>query len=261
MDNTGILVYCITDRNDEKICNIRGMDGKGRLYAIENEGLFVIVSDIGLDEYGEEEMASKGEDVNWLKEKAAAFMDIILQVTAFTDIIPMKFLTIFKTEERVRSIITDNLAQFQEDFMKIKGRKELSLKIYCDDKKYKESTVAQDVEEFEKTLAGKAKGAAFFLRKKFDTELNDKIQSRICTAANSMIDSLKAECVDTKINKLLARELTGVDLPMIQNCSFLVDNKNEESFRNTVGKLADEYSTKGFMLNLSGPWPPYSFCG
>lgn len=260
MEENGILVYCITNELNKDIFKINGMDGNGKLYSIENSGLYAIVSNVDLEQYGEVAMAEKGEDVDWLKEKAVMFMNIILEINALSSIIPMKFLTIFIAEERVKDIITENYELFIHNFSKINNREELSVKIYCDDKKYKENVMGDEIANFEKSLVGKPKGAAFFLKKKFDGELDDKIQSRICNLANEFTENIKSLAIEMKSNKILAKEITEISTPMIINCAFLVDNDKQEQFSEKIDELKVSYEDNGFIIELSGPWPPFSFC-
>lgn len=262
MVNTGILLFCITNELHQDIFKLAGMDGNGTLYAIENSGFYAIVGNVDLAQYGEEAMAEKGEDVDWLKEKAVMFMNIILKLSALSSIIPMKFLTIFKSEERVKDIISENHEQFTHNFTKINHRGELSVKIYCDEKKYKEKVMEDEIINFETSLVGKPKGAAFFLRKKFDGELDDKIRNRICNLANDFIDSIKSLATDMKSNKILTKEITEIATPMILNCAFLVDNEMQEQFNAKIDdlKVKGNYERDGFIIEVSGPWPPFSFC-
>ena len=260
MENTGILVYCITEDTDEKITEIEGLDGSGTLYAVKSGGLSAIVSDVSLEEYGEEKMAENGENIEWLKEKAAIFMDIIMKVMGLTNVIPMKFLTIFLSEDRVREIIDENLESFRETFKKIAEHDEFGVKIYCDEKKYKDATLAEEVRNFENTLAGKPKGAAFFLKKKFETELDEKIRNKIFSISNGFAAELSALTSEMKINKNLAGEITGIEIPMILNCAFLVNSDQKELFAGKIEKFGYDFGGSGFHIDLSGPWPPYSFC-
>lgn len=260
MDNKGILLYCIANEVASNIFEINGLDDIVKLYSIENSGLFAIVSEVSLEEYGEETMSEKGEDIEWLKEKAVIFMDIILKINSISNIIPMKFLTIFTSEERVKNVISENYEQIIHNFNKIKDREELSFKIYCDEKKYKEKVMGEEIRIFEDSLIGKPKGAAFFLKKKFDGELDDKIQNRICSMANSLTDAISSLAVDRKTNKLLAKEITGISTPMILNCAFLVENDNQDLFMTKIDELKADYENCGFTIELSGPWPPFSFC-
>lgn len=260
MDQKGILLYCITNMLDERICEISGMNKANQLYSIEHSGFYAIVSDVSLEEYGEEAMAEKAEDIDWLKEKAVVFMDIILKINSICSIIPMKFLTIFTTEDRVKNVISENHEQFLHNFNKIKDREELSLKIYCDDKKYKNKVMGEEIKKFEESLIGKPKGATFFLKKKFEGELDDKIQSRIYNVANQIADHINSLAVEMKTNKLLAKEITGITEQMILNCAFLIDSDKQTQISESIDELKGDYEDNGFMIELSGPWPPFSFC-
>lgn len=259
MVSDGVLLYCISNTFDVKLSGIAGMDGCSRLYAIEYKNLYAIVSNVSLEEYGQENIKAKGEDVKWITEKAQIFMNIILSINETSNIIPMKFLTIFNTEERVQEIIEENHEDFTRNFEKLVGSEELSLKIYCNDKVFKDNSMKEEIDKFEKSLMGKAKGAAFFLRKKFDSELNNKVQSKICTLANSMVNGAQEFAIDMKSNKLLAKELTGIDLGMILNCAFLVNSKDKENFIDYIKALQTKYEQEGFLIEYSGPWPPYNF--
>lgn len=61
MDKKGILLYCIANEADSSIFKLSGMDESCKLYSIENSGLFAVVSNVDLEEYGEEAMALKGK--------------------------------------------------------------------------------------------------------------------------------------------------------------------------------------------------------
>ena len=263
MENTGILVYCITEEFngfDGQLPAIEGLDGGSPLYAVTAGGLSAVVSDVPLEEYGGEKMAENGENIEWLKEKAARFMEIVMEVMARTSVIPMKFLTIFLTEDRVVESLEAHRADFSEAFGRISGRDEYSVKIYCDESAYKEATLAEEVRNFEDSLAGKPKGAAFFLKKKFETELDEKLRGRICGLTNGFAEALSALASDMKINKNLAKEMTGVAIPMVLNCAFLVGAGQREAFAGEIEKIRNRYGKSGFLIELSGPWPPYSFC-
>lgn len=260
MENTGILIYCIIQGFDERISEIKGLDESSRLYAIRSGSLTAIVSDVMLEEYGEDKMAENGEDIEWLKEKATMFMDVILKVMDIASVIPMKFLTIFLSEERVIEIIKENHDDFQATFKKISSYDEFGVKIYCDERKYKESVLSDEIRDFENTLTGKPKGAAFFLKKKFETELDEKIRNRICGISSQFAEKLSTLTSDMKINKNLVKEITGIEIPMILNCAFLVKSDQKESFASRIEEFKRDFGSSGFYVDLTGPWPPYSFC-
>jgi hypothetical protein len=258
--NRCLLLYCIANKFNNELSEVLGLDKKNKLYAVEHKNIYGIVSELDSDEYDEESIGSKSEDIDWLTENAKKFMDIILTIHKKSNIIPMKFMTIFNSEERVKNVMEEKYNVFLDNFEKIEGKEELSLKIYCNDKIFKENCMGEEIEKFEKSLTGKPKGAAFFLRKKFDGELNDRVQNKICKEANLIAENVQEFSEDMKSNKLLAKEITGIDIPMILNCAILVDINKKEEFETYIRKVKEEYGKSGFLIELSGPWPPFDFC-
>ncbi len=44
------------------------------------------------------------------------------------------------------------------------------------------------------------------------------------------------------------------------NLAFLVPRDNLAAFRACLERATDEHRAAGLELEMSGPWPPYSFC-
>lgn len=259
-ENTAILLYGITNKSNTELCHIKGLDENYTLLLIEKGGLYGVVSEVTLREYNEEDIGTKSEDIDWLTDKANKFMKIILSVNKDAAIIPMKFLTILNNISRVEEIMEQNIDKFSEILKKLDNKKELSVKIYCNYKVFKDTYMKEELLKFEESLKGKPKGTVFLLRKKFDSELNDKVQSKAYKIANSMVYGAAPHYVEMKSNKLLAKEITGIQDKMILNCAFLIDKKQEKIFNSYIHELIEKYSNIGFTLQFTGPWPPYNFC-
>ncbi|MBI2200221.1 MAG: GvpL/GvpF family gas vesicle protein, partial [Candidatus Rokubacteria bacterium] len=46
----------------------------------------------------------------------------------------------------------------------------------------------------------------------------------------------------------------------ILNWAFLVPRSRVDDFRARIQRINAEHAPHGLVLDLSGPWPPYSFC-
>ncbi|TLD40090.1 MAG: hypothetical protein JETT_3652 [Candidatus Jettenia ecosi] len=47
---------------------------------------------------------------------------------------------------------------------------------------------------------------------------------------------------------------------MVMNAAFLIKQQMLASFRDSINIQGEKYKNEGLMLELTGPWPPYSFC-
>ncbi|MBU4485618.1 MAG: GvpL/GvpF family gas vesicle protein, partial [Candidatus Delongbacteria bacterium] len=53
---------------------------------------------------------------------------------------------------------------------------------------------------------------------------------------------------------------SGRNTDMIFNWAFLLSKENIESFLCRIKQLENIYSKQGIILEITGEWPPYSFC-
>ena len=47
---------------------------------------------------------------------------------------------------------------------------------------------------------------------------------------------------------------------MVFNAAFLLGSATQGSWLETVEQVAQDVQSKGLVLEVSGPWPPYHFC-
>ncbi len=260
MEEEGLLLYCIVNHFDENNNSFKGIDDIHPICAIEYKGLFGIYSKVYLNEYSEENLKIKGEDIKWLTEKACKFMNILQLLSGNKVSIPMKFLTLFNNENRLRDALSENYHLFNETLNSLRDCEEHSVKIYCDVKHFKETAMNAEITAFAASLFNKPKGAAFFLKKKFDIDLDNKVEKKIFASANSIIETVKPYCKELKSNKLLAKEITCVQEKMILNCAVLINQTQIDEFQNSINQLKENYQDCGIIIECSGPWPPYNFC-
>src|SRR5207247_7491191 len=70
---------------------------------------------------------------------------------------------------------------------------------------------------------------------------------------------LSRRATATRVHPPQAPQLTGSKAPMILNAAYLLDDERGEDFATVVAALGEQHP--GVRLELTGPWPPYSFAG
>ena len=73
------------------------------------------------------------------------------------------------------------------------------------------------------------------------------------------LEKLEELAEELKENKILGKELTQKNDPMIFNGAFLVKKEKVARFQEEIQKLEADYKKIGFTFESSGPWPPYNF--
>ncbi|MCF8352790.1 MAG: GvpL/GvpF family gas vesicle protein [Bacteroidales bacterium] len=264
----GLYLYCVRDKTEgNTLFSIKGVDGKRNVFTLPFRELEAVVSGVSVEEFDSETIQNKAqEDLNWIKEKAVMHESVVEEAmrkeNEYLGLIPMHFGTIFKEEASLKDTLNKDYEKIKLVLDNIRGKKEYSLKVYLSDKKILEQTIKEAnevIKDKEREIASSPEGMAFFM----EEDLKEIIEREMNTELNNIMDSLfetfKKHSVDSVRNKVLGKDLTRLDIPMVLNAAYLITGEKIEAFKNETERLKQEIQKKGFSLEYSGPWPVYNF--
>lgn len=261
----GFYLYCVRKKTNSEF-SAPAIDG-GKIWFLSYQDLEAVASEVSLEKFGAEEIQKKAqEDLNWIKEKAQAHEIVIEKAMAKENrkvipVIPMKFGTIFKTQEKLEQTLRKYYSQFKEKLENLIGKQEWAVKVYLNHKTFKEEIkkISPVVQEKEKEIAQLPEGMAYFMQKQIDEAVAKEVDNTLQNYIENFFGTLERCTIAGTKGKILEKELTGKSLPMILNAIFLVSEQRLEDFIQQVKRLNQEYRPRGFNFEYSGPWPPYNF--
>jgi len=255
-----VYLYCVTD-NEPKIKQIEDADNS--LYSVCHNGLYAVVGKVDQQEFGEEGLKRNMADMEWIKAKAGMHERIIEQVMADTDAIPFKFGILFNTDSSLKAMLEQYGQELKAILGKLAYKQEWGLKIYYNPQKLKTNLGNDNSEilKIEDEIKSSSAGKSYFLKKKKDELIEKTLNEKINECGQESFELLKELSFEARINRLLPREVTEREDDMVLNSAFLVDRDEVGDFRTMVDTLKMHYESKGFLLDCTGPWPPYNFCG
>lgn len=59
--------------------------------------------------------------------------------------------------------------------------------------------------------------------------------------------------------KLLEKDFTGIEEEMILNSFYLIEELKLNQFQKKVEELKEKHNSRGIIIEMTGPWPPYHF--
>jgi hypothetical protein len=74
-----------------------------------------------------------------------------------------------------------------------------------------------------------------------------------------IFERLNQHSIQSRINKLLPKEVTEREEEMILNSAFLIKTNKVENFMEAEDALKETFEEMGIFLDCTGPWPPYNF--
>jgi len=261
----GLYAYGLVGKAPQHL-DFLGMDKRHAVYPLEERGICVLISKIDINKFQDQvsdlcsELTSTGELARSRAEEILQLhegvVDLLMKDTA---VVPFKFGTVFKDEQAVSQMLRDNEETFKKLLTRFAGKAEWGLKVYSDRQKFTESVMQtepafQNMGQQEGRLS---RGTAYLFGRKREEELKEHVRVQLTSISEHLFQELGKDAYSARLNETLPRKLTGKE--MILNAAYLIEGEKAAHFCQQGGKFKEEYASMGLDLEVSGPWPPYSF--
>lgn len=146
-------------------------------------------------------------------------------------VFPARLYTLFSGPEALQAYLSRNERCLLSVLERLRGRREWGLKLYY-------AATAPDCE-----LLGTVQR-----------------RERIDRMMRAVLGSLTPLAAQLRLKPCFPLHVSERTQALVLNLSLLVDISAEAAFNTEVTRLAAQQELDGFAFQLSGPWPPYSFC-
>lgn len=251
----GVWLYAIT-RDAVRAEQLEGLTGVAGepVRAIEVGGLVAVVGSVSSSDFGEGALQRNLENLDWLAATARAHDGVVAAVLRYGPTIPLRLATVYHDDGRVRELLAARRDDFAAALQRVTGRTEWGVKAYGDREAMSEPVAAQQPAQ-----GAAGKGTAYLLRRRAQLAAQENIERRAAGYADEIHATLLRCAVDGRRQPVTDPVLTGKRAWMFFNGTYLVEDAERDEFAATVKTLETEH--EGVTLELSGPWPPYSFAG
>ncbi|MEU6645327.1 GvpL/GvpF family gas vesicle protein [Saccharomonospora sp. NPDC046836] len=246
----GRWLYVVTRRlASGALTDLRGVADEP-VCTVEAAGLLAVVGAVNLAEYGEQALARHLEDLDWLAAAARAHDTVVAVVSrAASAAVPLRLATVCVGNERVRELLTERHAAFSAALALLAGRTEWGVKAYADP----DSLTSQ------RRPASGGTGTAYLQRRRSQLASREQAARLAAERAEQLHGTLAALAVAARLHRPQDPKLSGRRDWMVLNGAYLVDDARTGEFATVVDQLRTELP--GVQLELTGPWPSYSFAG
>jgi hypothetical protein len=255
MPTEGVWTYAVVESEgaEPRISGLRGVSGEP-VRAVTSTGLTAAVGTVGLDEFGEEGLRRNLENLDWLAATARAHDAVISAIARSGPIVPMRMATVYLDDERVSQLLEARHEDFVAVLRHVTARAELGVKAYADPE-----ILAGQGKSAERGTGDKMSGTAYLMRRRRALAANDEAFRVAAEYAERIHDRLLKQAVDGKRKPASDRSLSDRKDWTVLNGTYLVNDNDVDDFRAAVAAV--DRDTPGIELEVTGPWPPYSFAG
>lgn len=221
---------------------------------VEGAGLSAVVGAVPLSDFGEEPLHAHLEDLAWLEAAVRAHHRVIDTAARGGCVVPLRFATVYHDDARVRELLAERRAEFVSALDLVTGRTEWGVKAYADPRAFVEDSPDDD-----RTSEQDSPGTAYLLRRKQRQRGRETAHLRATECAEAIHTALAELAARTAEHPPQDARLAEYEGWMLLNNSYLVPDSHAREFADAVASLDLRYPQ--IRLELSGPWPPYSFTG
>jgi hypothetical protein len=255
-DRPGIWVYAIVDAGDgltlPKVAGVAGAEVRtAPLGSVTSAGLTAVVSDADLAEVGEDALRANLEDLDWLAAVAQEHHGVIEAVARLGTVLPMRLATVYASEASMRAALAGSEPGLAAAMGRLRSRTEWGVKGYVAQPKAPAGgTVPED-------SADAGAGRAYLRRRRDALSAQRESWRGASDGAQAAHAELARHCAASRLHPPQSPQLSGRKEAMVLNGAYLLDNDRAAEFSAAVAALND--SDPRLRLELTGPWPPYSF--
>ena len=244
-------MYAISrDIDRARLTDIPGLGG-GRLEVVEHRSLSAVVSDVDLDEYGEEGLRANLERLEWLEEVARGHDAVVQAVAGMGPAAPLRLATICLDDEGVRKRLDEWHDALERVLDRVQGRMEWSVKAFT------AAPGTAPTGQPQTEAPASSGGADYLRRKKAESEARLAGEEKGLQLAEELHAAISSMSAASRRLAPQDPRLTGHEGTMVLNGAYLVDVDDGPTFEAAVRALVAAHPDAGIVLG--GPWPPYSF--
>ncbi|HEX6447701.1 MAG TPA: GvpL/GvpF family gas vesicle protein [Streptosporangiales bacterium] len=233
----------------EALTGVRGV-ADAPVGVLDHAGLCAVVGDVDLAEFGEEGLRRNLEELAWVERVARAHDHVVGVVTGVTTCAPLRLVTICTDDASVRAKVDERRDDLERTLALLDGRVEHGVKAYAAEPGATAAATG---------AGGERTGTAYLMRRRQETAVREAAEQAAAEAADEVHAALAGLAVASRRYPPQDRKLSGRTERMMLNGAYLVDRSATPEVEQAVAILAERHPQ--LELELTGPWPPYSFAG
>jgi len=255
--NDLISIYCISNSSPDFFGKLE-LD---KLQCVVYDSFYVSIKYVPESEFSDVNFKSSMSDIQWMESHVQEHSEIIHLLMKQQTIIPFRFGTIFHNEDSLKCFIDGYSCSISDNLRFIEGKEEWSIKMYCDRKVMEEKIdeLSPEAAAFEMQIMESSPGKAYLLRRKKDNLIEIEVDKLCKKYVDECYDAIKNLSDALELRNLVPKEFAGRQEPMVLNVSSLINKNKVADFNNTVTILVEKYQQAGFIIESTGPCPPFTF--
>ena len=189
---------------------------------------------------------------------ARAHHSVIEAASRLFPLLPTRLATVYTSDESMAPVLGGSREELLVALRRVGGREEWGVKAYAVPEAEREDAApAGSPAPAAAGGAGRGSGMAYLKRRKAQLSARAESWRSALAGARAVHAHLSRHAVLTRLHQPQSPQLSGDQREMMLNAAYLLDANDGDGFATQVAAAADAHPE--LDLDLTGPWPPYSF--
>ena len=261
MDESRFYLYCFARSGAADRLEAAGVDGRNGVEWMEHDGVAAVISEVAADEFGDEDSQNRAQEPQWVIPRACRHEAVVEEVMARSPVLPARFGAVFSSRERVAKLLSESHAEIARFLDYCSDKQEWAIKGSVALEKASAWLIASDpgLAEQRQRLPG-SPGARYLQEKRLASLAKQQLNPLCTHLAEGIVEELRADVVAVRPLSSRFEQDSPNRVQSVLRCAFLVLHSRLADFRARAARCSDGHAEQGLVLEVSGPWPPYSFC-
>ncbi|MFZ2446999.1 MAG: GvpL/GvpF family gas vesicle protein [Syntrophobacteraceae bacterium] len=259
IDSEAIYLYCFASSTLVSTVEGVGVDGRNPVFLLPYRDVVAVAGFVSREEFGGHAAEDRMRELAWVGPRACRHEEVVERVLLHSPVLPVRFGTIFDSQESLEDRLKRHHDAIRGFLGTVSGKDEWAVKGLLD----RARAVEQSFKNTREARSGElppSPGALYLEEQRMRAACQKDLNRSLEEVCRSVTDDLSCVAVDWSMRKTLTREAMGGEKDMVLNCAFLVPRDAVSDFCARVRAVNDECAVPNLFFELSGPWPPYSFC-
>ena len=258
----GLYLYCLARLSRLPPLPLLGpgVDGRNSLAVATYQDLAAVWSPVPVEDFSGPEAEERLRDLTWIGPRVIRHQEVVAGVMRHSPVLPVRFGTIFASLANLEKVLqrhSDTIAGF---LARLTDQEEWAVKGMLDRPGAREKLFALKLAREAASLEALSPGKRYFEEQRLRAAGDQELQRWLKEACRKLWADLRDYAAEVQERRLLSRETTGSDQDMVWNWALLIPSQSVGGFQARIQDLNTQYAHHGLRLEVTGPWPPYSFC-
>lgn len=253
-----IYLYCLARPGALAAAGGPGVDGERPLELIPWRDVVAVVSTVRVDDFLGPRAEARMSDLAWVGPQACRHEEVIERVMRGSPVVPARFAALFSSRESLATWLGTHHDAISRALDRFADHAEWAIKGTLDRRKARARLLALTLAR-RGGVRSSSPGARYFEERRIQAGIGQELGAWLNEVGAGIARRLLDHAAEFRERRVLTGATPDEEGTRILNWAFLVSRRSVDDFSAQIRRINTDHAEHGLVLDLSGPWPPYSF--